>query len=171
MLRVYVPLHVAARMPGFAGLPESAFAARTAYAEAALMIPPTAIVQPNLIDPGNYFYVANMLYAQRAMASDAAVDCGAVFGGDPFECGPTQQAIRALFVRPSVTAEQARSTCRSLGIDFLAASSSDPAWTDRAGWVWTLPDAVPQTQQSPSFRIVSCGEASQAPTGSHQTVP
>jgi len=29
------------------------------------------------------------------------------------------------------------SVCGSLPIDFLVAKDTDPAWTDRQGWVWT----------------------------------
>ncbi len=156
MLRVYVPLHVAAKMPGFYGLPEAAFAARTGYASAAEKIPATAVVQANLIDPQNYFYVANMLYSDRAMLTDAAVDCGAVFGGDPARCGPTQRAVRELFRMPAPSAEDVIARCHFLGIDYLAVAQSDPAWEDTRGWVWALPVAA---QAETDFRVVQCGSA------------
>lgn len=156
MLRVYVPLHVAAKMPGFDGLPEAAFAARTAYARAAGIIPDTAVVQSNLIDPGSYFYVANMLYSERAMMTDAAVDCGAVFGGEPAPCAAAQHEVRELFTSPTPSAAEAIAACHFLGIDYLAVARSDPAWEDTRGWVWALPGVGPAETD---FRIVLCGTA------------
>ena len=91
MLRSYVPLHVAAHMQGFEGLPEAAFDARTAYTAAAARIPPSAIVQANPVATARYFSMVNMLYSERAMVTDAEVDCGAVFGGDPASCLQTQK--------------------------------------------------------------------------------
>lgn len=156
MLRVFIPMHVAARMPGFAGLPEAAFAARVGYDRAAAVIPESAVVQANLIDPQSYFYVANMLYSERAMMTDAAVDCGAVFGGDPAGCGAAQHAVRRLFLSPAPSAEEAIATCNFLGIDYLAVARSDPAWDDTRGWVWALSVAG---RPEADFRVVQCGAA------------
>jgi len=155
-LRVFVPLGVSAKMPGYVGLPESAFSARTAYAAAAAVIPATAVVQSNLIDPQSYFYVANMLYSERAMVTDAAVDCGAVFGGDPARCSATQRAIRELFASPAPSAAEAIATCHFLGIDYLAVARSDRAWEDTRGWVWALPLAG---RAETDFKVVQCGTA------------
>ena len=171
MLRAYVPLHVAARMPGFDGLPEEAFAIRTEYAEAASLIPDSAVVQSNLIDPANYFYVANMLYSERAMVTDAAIDCGAVFGGNPALCAETQRAVRELFATPTISATKARVRCNALGIDYLAVSRGDPAWNDKNGWVWAfspvLSDRNSQKDADQTkdkrFRVVQCGTASGSP--------
>ena len=156
MLRVYVPLHVAARMPGFEGLPETAFATRAGYEVADRMIPATAVVQSNLIDPRSYFYVANMLYSGRAMVADAEVDCGAVFGGDPAQCASAQHAIRELFTLPAPSAEEAIARCHFWGIHYLAVARSDLAWEDTRGWVWALPVVGPAETD---FRVVQCGTA------------
>lgn len=165
MLRVYVPLHVSAKMPGFVGLPEAAFAARSAFESASPKIPDKATVQSNLIDPQSYFYVADMLYSDRAMVADAAVDCGSVFGGDPAACGTIQHAVREIFSRPAISAAEAVARCRAVGVDFLAVGSKDPAWDDKAGWVWTLQNVSGQnksgadsdTSLNSTFRVVYCG--------------
>ena len=161
MLRVFVPLRVAARMPGFDGLPEATYAARTAYGAASGSVGEQAIVQANLIDPLSYFYVINMLYSERSMVSDAAVDCGAVFGGDPSRCSATQSTVRRLFQPPALTADEVMRSCQALGANYLAVARSDPAWEDRAGWAWSLPEvSVDQKtggSASPSFRVVQCG--------------
>jgi hypothetical protein len=171
MLRIYVPLHVAAHMPDFEGLPEAAFAARRGYAAAVNAMPATAIVQSNLGDPGDYGYVINMLFSERAMATDAAVDCGAVFGGDPGACLQTQQIVQSLFTMPAPSASEARAHCRTLGAGYLSVARSDPAWEDTNGWVWTLPLATgavggsvnrgagTETDSTPGFRVVNCALA------------
>jgi len=164
MLRIFVPLHVSAGMPGFADLPPRAYAARREYDSLAVAIPNRAIVQPNLINPGDYFYVANMLYSENAMASDAGVDCGAVFGGDPALCVATQQAIRKLYSVPAVPTVNVVAECHRLGIDYLVINSGDPAWQDHNSWVWTLPDVDTTHENDPnsgsdenaSFRAVNC---------------
>lgn len=167
MLRVYVPLHVAAGIQGFAGLPEAAYAARTAYGAASEAIPGAAIVQSNLIDPGSYFYVVNMLYSERSMVSDAAVDCGAVFGGDPGRCAATQGAVRRLFQSSALPSDEVIKRCHALGVSYLAVARNDPAWEDRSGWVWTLPEASFDRKTggsaSPSFRVVQCGTTPASP--------
>jgi len=164
---VYVPLHVAAHMPGYEGLPEAAFEARTAYAAAAAVIPPNAIVQSNLLDTDDYANVANMLYPERAMVTDAEEDCGAVFGGDPSICSRTQQEVRSLFVLPAPAASEARARCREWGASYLSVAKTDPAWQDASGWVWTLPLATERSGTTPpvageagaSFRVVNCGSS------------
>ncbi len=165
MLRIYVPLHVTARMSGFDGLPEAAYAARTEYAAISDRIPADAILQPDLADPGSYFSVINMLYSERAMATDGAQDCGAVFGGDPALCANTQAIVHKLFAAPAPSGEVARNLCHSAGIGYLAVSGRDPAWRNATGWVWTLPAVTGGTNwHSPedasanaTFRVVQCG--------------
>jgi hypothetical protein len=168
MLRIYIPLHVAARAPGFTTLPDDAFEARSGYARAASLLPPTAVVQFNLRDPSDYGYLANMVYSERAMATDSADDCGSVFGGDISRCAQTKQAIRELFATPAPSARQAVNVCKKLGIDFLAVAKNDAAWEDSHSWVWSLPP-VPNPaasangsgeQSNPRFRIVNCRDPS-----------
>ena len=55
MLRVFVPLHVSAQMPGFVGLPSRVYAVRREYDAVGSAIPKRAVVQANLINPGDYF--------------------------------------------------------------------------------------------------------------------
>jgi hypothetical protein len=167
MLRLYVPLHVSAHMPGFAELPQQAFAARSAYDAAAAITPQQAIVQASLTDPRRYSTVLNILFSERGMATDAEVDCGAVFGGDPALCSSTQKEVNLLFFQPIPSASQAEAICLGLGIDYLSVARTDPAWDDRHGWVWTLP----LVSQSPNpvevhaqdngagVRIVNCRNA------------
>ena len=159
-LRLYVPLHTAARMPGFATLPGDAFAARTAYEAANL--PPDAIVQANPDSQSRYAYLVNMLYSQRPSATDAAIDCGAVFGGDPTACPALRKALTTLFASPAPTPAQARETCRQYGIEYLAATQADPAWSIPNGWVWTLPLRTGDRQPSTplGFRILQCNAPS-----------
>lgn len=165
MLRVYIPMHVAAKMGGFVGLPEAAYVARAEYASMANSIPQDAIVQANVVDPLNYFNVLNLLYSERAMATDGAVDCGDVFGGDPARCGETQRIVRELFASPAPSGAAAQRLCNALGIGYLAVARRDPAWEDTSGWVWTLPRVTsdqglqshPAGSQDPGFRVVQCG--------------
>ena len=165
-LRFYIPIHSSHRAAGFEDLAETVLDTRAAYAAANRAIPANAIVQSNPTGQGSYFYVANMLFSDRAMATDAAPDCGAVFGGDPAPCQATQEALRHLFnsAGPSSgqTAVEARALCARLDIQYLAASRHDPAWQDRRGWVWALPaiagPAAPDSAAGGTMRIVRCGD-------------
>ena len=171
MLRVYLPMHVAAGMRGFKGLPEATYNARSEYGRVADLIPDDAIIQANMVDPANYFNVINMLYSERAMATDGAPDCGAVFGGDPEGCRQTQKAIVDIFAAPAASASEVRARCKALGIGYLAAVPSDPAWQDSSGWVWTLPPVVrdkvlpdvTNVSRGSALRVVQCGTASGSP--------
>ena len=161
LLRTFVALHVAAaKAPPFLGLPNALYNARSAFDMAATTIPATAIVQANPINPGHYDSIANMLFAQRAMATDAEVDCGAVFGGNPSNCSQVQNAAREIFAEPVLPVSEIVERCRRLGIDFLAVSSFDPAWQQKGGWVWTLPlagaSAPDQVAPDTGFRVVKC---------------
>jgi hypothetical protein len=115
----------------------------------------------------------NLLYSQHAMVTDAEVDCGAVFGGNPSLCDETQDAMERLFESPASSAAEARASCRQFGADYLAVARSDPAWNDANGWVWSLPLVSADTEAgSPdrvhpgkeiaenipaAFRVVNCG--------------
>ena len=167
MLRIFVPMRAAAHMPAFATLPELAFDARTAYAAAGAVMPPRAILQASLESPPNYVAKINLLYAQRAMVTDAEPDCGAAFGGDPSVCLATQEEVRRLFASPAPSAEEAVAVCARLGAGYLAVAASDPAWKDMEGWVWALPLAVaqppgdmqPDRNITGRFRVVNCSDA------------
>jgi hypothetical protein len=163
LLRIFVPLHVAQGGPDFDGMPEAAFAARSAYAQAARVIPPEALVQSDPVDPRNYLASANLLYSERAMVTDAEAECGAVFGGDPAGCVETREAVERLFTSAPPSPAEVVERCRALGISYLAVAQRDPAWEDKRGWVWTLPEISSASggekgsQSRPSgFRIVNC---------------
>lgn len=157
-LRLYLPLRASQHVPGFAELPGNAFAARTAYDAAAL--PPGSIVQANPSSLSQYGYLVNMLYAQRASATDGAPECGAVFGGDPGPCPRLRAELIALFDSHDVGAASAIATCREFGIGYLAVRSGDPAWSNPEGWVWTLPlvagDRELRGGSAHGFRILNC---------------
>ncbi len=157
-LRLYAPFRTTMHARGFESLPQSAFAARMAYETASL--PRDAIVQANPDMVSEYFYQANMLYAQRASATDAAEDCGAIFGGDPAPCVQIRTAFTPLFRGRPPNAAQAVATCHRFGVDYLAVAESDAAWADQEGWVWTLP-LVTGSQSAVGtvgggFRILNC---------------
>jgi len=162
-LRLYIPIHSSHRAPGFEDLGEAVLDTRNAYEAAARLIPANAVIQSDPTGQGSYFYVANMLFTPRAMAVDAAVDCGAVFGGNPAPCEANQEAIRRLFHQHDKTAEDARELCSRIGIDYLAASRRDAAWWNPHGWVWSLPAVAGPERfdvNTGSVRIVTCGTLS-----------
>jgi len=64
-------------------------------------------------------------------------DCSSGFGGDPRECVPLMPVLSGLFAGGE--AQALESACRTLPIDFVVAKDTDPAWRDRASWVWTAP--------------------------------
>jgi hypothetical protein len=159
-LRFYIPIHSSHNAPGFEHLAETALDTRRAYQVADRVVPAGAILQSDPSGQGSYFYIANMLFTPRAMAVDAAVDCGSVFGGDPRMCQPTQKAIRQIFHAAETTAEQAQTLCGRVGIQYLVASRRDPVWGNPAGWVWKLPvitgPATPEASDGGTVRIIQC---------------
>ncbi len=164
-LRTYVPMHASHGAAGYEGLNEGAFELRQAYATMNQVLPSNAIVQSNPSEQASYFYVANTLFAERPMATDAAPDCGAVFGGDPALCQATQKSIRNLFNSPGATAIDARSVCERTGAQFLVASYRDQVWRQHDSWVWTLPElASPEANAGAGVRVVNCaGEQGRVP--------
>jgi hypothetical protein len=102
LLREYAPLDAAANSKEVISIRKYAFETRWAHAQAARSVPVVALIQLNPIDPGSYFTVAKMLYSERAMASDAATDCGAVLGTDQSVRSQTPQSIEALYLAPGL---------------------------------------------------------------------
>ena len=98
-------------------------------------------------------YIANTdllgVHRQVAIAGDKPW-CGAELGGDPSGCQPMASAIDALF--KDASAEEARQTCRQIGIQYLVARVYDPVWTDKNSWVWNLKPVV----QDEEFRALDC---------------
>ncbi len=159
-LRTYVPMHAIHGAAGYEGLAEGVFQLKQAYVAMNQILPPNAIVQSNPSEQASYFYVANTLFAERPMVTDAAPDCGAVFGGDPALCPSTQESIRALFNAPGATAGDARKVCGRTGAQYLVASRRDQAWRQHDSWVWTLPQvALPEWSAAAGVRTVNCAEA------------
>jgi hypothetical protein len=156
-LRLFVPIQVARGAKGFVGLPEATLATRENSAEVSAMTPLYAIVQANPIDETDFRQVGHLLFTERAMTTYATEDCGAVFGGERSACADTLLAVRSLYVSPSPSALMARSVCARLGIDYLVAAVSDPAWQNRSGWVWTLPLVSGASGSRETMRTVECG--------------
>ncbi len=162
-LRLYVPIQVARGAKGFVGLPEATLATRENDAEVSAMTPLNAIVQANPIDETDFRQVAHLLFTERAMTTYATEDCGAVFGGEKSTCADTLLAVRSLYVSPWPSALMARSVCARLGIDYLVAAVSDPAWQNRSSWVWTLPLVSGASGSRETIRTVECGVRTGAP--------
>lgn len=105
---------------------------RDAYEWLRARTPETAVVQPNPLPVDqDTFHGA---YADRQVAGVGS-DCGTGFGGDPQECAPLMAALSGLFAGGG--AQVLESACKTLPIDVVVAKDTDPAWRDRASWVWT----------------------------------
>jgi hypothetical protein len=114
-------------------------------------IPSDAIVQFNPSFHNQYWTVLNLVGIRHQTA--AAFDepwCGAELGGDPNGCLAMGAPIARIYKDASV--QQALGTCSQFGIQFLVATTHDPIWNDRSGWVWQLPPVV----QDPEFRALDC---------------
>ena len=55
-----------------------------------------AVVQVDTVQPGEFFYLAEVMQAGRQMAS-ATPGCGAAFGGDAGACQGVEQGVARLF--------------------------------------------------------------------------
>ncbi|MGB7762241.1 MAG: hypothetical protein WBL61_20575 [Bryobacteraceae bacterium] len=105
---------------------------REAYQWLRARTPETAVIQPNP-EPAyqDTFFGA---YGHR-QAIAVGRDCSSGFGGDPRECAPLMPVLAGLFAGGG--AQALESVCRTLPIDIVVARDTDPAWRDRASWVWT----------------------------------
>ncbi len=157
MMRFTLPLADAA--PGSAttdpqagSLSRDAYISYIGYAHLDASIPDDAIVQYNPgVRPNPLWNSVDWIGIgrQTAIGMDQQ-GCGAELGGDPSGCPAMAAAIDSLF--NGATAELARKTCRQFGIEYLVTRIYDPAWNDKAGWVWTLPTVVPDQD----FRALDC---------------
>jgi len=96
---------------------------------------PTAIVQfsPHVAAQNT----SALLYSDRA-TSAANDTCLSGFGGDPALCPALIATLNRIYPPDGQTAApDLDSVCRTLPIDLIAASDTDPAWNDRRSWVWT----------------------------------
>ena len=177
-LRVYLPVEERLGRAEVAGLAERAMALRLGFDAMQARVATDAVVQSNTAQPGEFFYLAQVMQAGRQMAL-ATPDCNAVFGGDVRDCMGVEQGVARLFslhsspndslgVSPpgpspdrqipgpapgsALSASQARVECARLGVSDLVASRWDAVWADPQGWVWTLPAAVDTNQ----VRVVDC---------------
>jgi hypothetical protein len=155
ILRFYAPLASANMHAGqdpAADNPfHNAYISSIGYGQMDQSIASNAVVQynprsENLLDIDLDFLWVNH---QIAISSDQQ-GCGSELGGDPSGCPAMAAAIDSLF--KGGPAEVARTTCRQFGIQYLVARIYDPAWYDKAGWVWTLPAVVPDQE----FRALDC---------------
>jgi hypothetical protein len=154
--RFYAPMADRGIVPLFSWLaPDRRAGERNyAYREAGEWVtaatPPDGIVQfnPRMTQQNS----SALLYSERSTLA-ADTNCMSTFGGDPALCPALLTALDGAF--PPAGQSAARDlavVCRALPIDFIAASDTDPAWSDRGSWVWT---------QSPAFansyvRIFRC---------------
>ena len=110
-------------------------AEREAGEWAAATTPPNGIVQfnPHVATQDT----AAFLYSDRRMvAGDDS--CLSTFGGDPALCPALITTLNGIYPPPGQTASPTlESVCGTLPIDLIAASDTDPAWSDRRSWVWT----------------------------------
>ena len=178
-LRIYLPVEERLGRAEVDGLAERAMAVRLGFDAMQRRVAKNAVVQYNTAQPGEFFYLAEVMQAGRQMAS-ATPGCGAVFGGDAGACQGVEQGVARLFAADSsrgsspelpgpsprgassdqilrssggaLSASQARDQCVRLGVDDLTASRWDAVWSDPRGWVWTLP-AVADTGE---VRVLAC---------------
>lgn len=121
------------------------------YAHLNRAISSDAIVQFNPAADEEFWRNINWINVDHQIAiADDHLWCGSELGGDPGGCPALIAAISPLFNK--ATAEQARSTCRQYGIQYLVVDMYDPVWRDRNGWVWTLSPVV----SDPEFRALDC---------------
>ena len=155
MVRFTIPLREAglrsAHDPRAGTFPHKAYISAIGYEQLSQRISPDAIVQYNPWSPDPFWIDPDWLGAahQSVIDSDQGV-CGAEFGGDPAVCPAMAGAIDALY--SGATAEQARTTCHELGIQYLIARVYDPVWSSKDSWVWTLRPVVADED----FRAVDC---------------
>lgn len=180
LLRVYLPVEEALGRPEVSGLAERAMALRRGFDAMRAHVPSDAVVQYNTAQPGEFFYLAEVMQVGRQVAS-AQSGCGVVFGGDAAACKQVEQSVTRLFSLQAVSAEKnlswsvpatglstpaialpaassalstnaARNLCGQLGVSVLIATRWDPVWADPHGWVWTLPALV----DTGEVRAVDC---------------
>lgn len=118
-------------MPGDPDLGKRNYAGREAFEWTTRATPAGTVIQFN---PRVVFQdMPAFLYSARRFAA-ASQNCMSAFGGDPALCPAIITKLNLLYASsPAPLA----SVCGSLPIDILVAKDTDPAWSDRQGWVWT----------------------------------
>jgi hypothetical protein len=155
MLRFFLPIAeaslTAGHDPSAGAISHNALISSIGYAQLDRQVDGNAVLQYNP-DPKNQFWAEPDWVGvkhQIAIVGDKPW-CGAELGGDPHGCLAMASAIDALY--NNSTAEQAQSTCRQIGIQYLIARVYDPVWKQPASWVWTLRPVVADAE----FRALDC---------------
>jgi hypothetical protein len=151
-------------------LAERAMALRQGFDAMDARVARNAVVQYNPAELGNAILYAQMLQVGRQTASGQP-GCGTAFGGDVNACIPVEEGVKQLFSvthlqdrlvekesreptpAGALSADDARTVCSRLGVEYLVAARWDSVWADRQSWVWTLPKVVDTNQ----VRVVDCG--------------
>jgi hypothetical protein len=149
-LRFNLPQRESARDPEVGDLGERNYALRDAWSAADSQIPKDARVQYGIGD-NDYGQQAQMIQLRRqAISGDSG--CDVSFGGENPPCAAIQAAIGKLYQPAPASGTKATELCAAIGAQYLVATRWDPAWKDKAGWVWHLPVVV----ERPSVRILAC---------------
>jgi hypothetical protein len=154
--RFIIPLVETARMrapqSGDSGnLSHNAWISAIGYAQLDAVIARDAVVQFNPTQKDVYWIAADLLGVDhQTVVFTNSQGCGSELGGDSSGCPTMATAINTLF--NGANAEQARTTCHELGIQYLVARVYDPAWKNRSGWVWMLAPLVSDEE----FRVLDC---------------
>ncbi len=178
LLRIYLPVEERLGRPEVSGLAESAMALRQGFDAMRPRVARNAVVQYNTVQPGEFFYLAEVMQAGRQMAL-ATPGCGAAFGGDVRACKGVEQGVARLFSLHSspdlsqeisllgaspdtkvrgpapgraLSAAEARDQCGRLAVSYLVATRWDAVWSDPRAWVWTLPTVV----DTDKVRVLAC---------------
>ncbi len=151
LLRTYLPLHDRPSDPEYLGLAHQNFVLREAYSEMREKIPANARVQFS-IPNAPYTGLAQQINLGRQMVVDSE-RCNDSFGGEQAPCSSIEASLAQLFSQSKLlSAGESVALCRAAGADYLSAADWDPAWKQKASWVWTLPVVVAR----PEIRVLSC---------------
>lgn len=141
----------AARHTEAESIAHTAYISAAGYGQLATRIPSDAVVQFDPAHPNPVLSVIDQLYVAHQVAiTDDKNGCGSTLGGDPRGCPVMSASLDSLFAEG--TADEARKSCRQFGIQYLVVNVFQPAWSDRSGWVWTLPAVVSDEE----FRALDC---------------
>jgi hypothetical protein len=147
----YESLIPAVTNPQGHSLSHKAYFSSIGYARLNASIPRNSIVQFNPTHPNFWWPMVDVLGVEHQIAIESdKPSCGSELGGDPSGCQAMALAIDSLY--NGATAEQARTTCHQIGIQYLIANVYDPAWNDKQGWVWRLSPVVVDKE----FRALDC---------------
>jgi len=140
---------IVAKTPWMAGDPDLGrrnFASREAYEWTNAAAPSGTVIQFN---PRVVFQDHSaLLYSTHPFAA-ANQTCMSAFGGDPAQCTGMVAQLNQLYAGKDSLAE----VCQDLPIDVIVAKDTDPAWSNRSGWVWSNKPLYSNTY----YRVFGCG--------------